>query len=190
MLKSVSGSKYSAVTQALHWLSAILVLIAFIYGLGGPENRVYLPARDFQRQLHETLGMAVFALTLMRIVWKFFDIRPQPLEMARWMEIASKAVQGILYLLLLAVPLTAIFGAWLEGHAVVLLTGLSFASPIAISHDQGVLISEIHTWLGDAILWVAGAHAAAAIYHQLVLKDGVLVSMLPSWVAQIFVVKS
>ncbi len=37
------------------------------------------------------------------------------------------------------------------------------------------------TLLGDAILWLAGMHAAAAIYHHLVLKDGVLASMLPPW---------
>jgi cytochrome b561 len=97
------------------------------------------------------------------------------------MEISSKALQGFLYLLLLAVPLTAVLGAWLEGHAVVLLTGQVFAPQLATSHTLGTQISEIHAWLGDLILWLAGAHAAAAIYHQAVLKDAVLVTMLPNW---------
>jgi len=52
---------------------------------------------------------------------------------------------------------------------------------LGLSHDLGVTIAEIHTLLGDAILWVAGLHAAAGIYHHVVLKDGVLVSMIPSW---------
>jgi cytochrome b561 len=30
-------------------------------------------------------------------------------------------------------------------------------------------------------MWIAGIHAVAAIYHHLVLKDDVLVSMLPRW---------
>jgi cytochrome b561 len=38
---------------------------------------------------------------------------------------------------------------------------------------------DVHEFLGDAIMWFAGLHAAAAIYHHLVLKDGVLSSMLP-----------
>ena len=84
-----------------------------------------------------------------------------------------------LYLLLFAVPLTAIAGAWLEGHPLTLLAGLQVAPQIAESHDLGVTISELHTWLGDAILWLAGLHAVAALYHHFFLKDGVLKSMLP-----------
>ena len=56
-----SGARYSAVAQALHWATAILVLVAFIYGPGGSEQRVYSHARDFDRQLHETLGLCVLA---------------------------------------------------------------------------------------------------------------------------------
>ena len=41
------------------------------------------------------------------------------------------------------------------------------------------MIASIHTWLGDAILWIAGVHAAAALYHHFVLRDRVLRSMLP-----------
>jgi cytochrome b561 len=38
---------------------------------------------------------------------------------------------------------------------------------------------DVHKFLGDAIMWIAGLHAAAAIYHRLALKDGVLATMLP-----------
>jgi cytochrome b561 len=181
MKKNVSDTKYSPTSQSFHWLTAILVLAAFVYGPGGSEQRIYSAGMDFERHLHETLGMAVFGISLLRMMWKFFVTRPQPIALARWMEISSKAVQGFLYLLLLAVPLTAVFGAWLEGHPVVLLTGQTFGPQLTASHTMGAQISEIHGWLGDAILWLAGAHAAAAIYHQIALKDAVLVSMLPSW---------
>ena len=97
------------------------------------------------------------------------------------MRVASKAVQGLLYLLLMAVPVTAVLGAWLEGHPLTLLAGIEVASPIAASHDTGVSIATLHTWLGDAILWLAGFHAIAAIYHHTFLKDDVLAAMLPKW---------
>ena len=178
--------RYSPFTQCLHWLTAILVLVAFVYGPGGSEQRVYLPARDFERHLHETLGLAVLALTLLRVLWRLVEASPPPLPMDRRMVVASKAVQGLLYLLLLLVPLSAVAGAWLEGHAIVLLGGVSMAPPLAESHALGAWIAEAHGWLGDTILWLAGAHAAAAIYHQAVLKDGVLATMLPAaWAARL-----
>jgi cytochrome b561 len=176
-----SQARYGTVAQVLHWVTAILVLVAFIYGPGGSEQHAYSHAHDFDRQLHETLGLCVFALALIRVLWLMFDKRPDPPQVSRWMGIAAKTIQGVLYLLLFALPITAIAGAWLEGHPLTLLAGLEIPSVIATSHDTGVSIAGIHTWLGDAILWLAGFHALAGIYHHLVLKDGVLASMLPRW---------
>jgi cytochrome b561 len=169
---------YSTPTRILHWVTAVLVLVAFIYGPGGSEARVYSAARDFDRQLHETLGLCVLALVVLRLGWRSFDKRPEPPPVARWMSLSAGVVQAALYVLLIAVPLTAIAGAWLEGHALTLLGGVTVAPVVAKSHALGATIAQVHTWLGDAILWLAGAHAAAGLFHHYVLKDGVLRSML------------
>ena len=178
-MKAATPSRYGGLAQAFHWITAVVVLAAFIYGPGGSEQRVYSAARDFDRQLHETLGLCVFVLAALRLAWRALDTRPDPPVVARWMGIASKAVQALLYVLLFALPATAIAGAWLEGHPLTLLGGAQVAPLVAKSHDAGASIAWLHTWLGDAIMWLAGLHALAAIYHHFVLKDGVLVSMLP-----------
>jgi cytochrome b561 len=176
-----SPQRYGRAAQLLHWATAALVLVAFIYGPGGPESRVYAPARDFDRHLHETLGSSVFVLAVVRVVWRMIARRPDPVPVSRWMGLAAAAVQGVLYLLLFAVPLTAILGAWLEGHPLAYLGGVEIAAPLAASHDLGVRIASLHGWLGDAILWVAGLHAVAALHHHFILKDAVLATMLPAW---------
>jgi cytochrome b561 len=172
-------TRFSAFAQVLHWLTAILVLVAFIYGPGGSEAHVYASARDFDRHLHESLGISVLALTALRLLWRAFDKRPDPTHGARWMMVTASVVQAALYVLLFAVPFTAITGAWLEGHALTFLWGMQIPPPISEHHAVGTTIAEIHTWLGDTILWVAGLHAVAGLYHHFVLKDGVLTSMLP-----------
>src|SRR5438270_9973129 len=78
VMKRRSGARYSAVAQALHWVTAVLVLVAFIYGPGGSEQRVYSPARDFDRQIHETLGLSVLTLVAIRVAWRMVDVRPDP----------------------------------------------------------------------------------------------------------------
>ena len=171
--------RYGTVAQILHWTTAVLVVIAFVYGPGGSEQRVYSVAKDFERQLHETLGMSVLALTLIRLVWRAFDGVPDDPPMAPWMLHAAKIVQWVLFMLLLAVPLAAITGAWLEGHPLTLLAGVRIGPPLPEAHAIGTVIASIHTWLGDTILWVAGVHAAAALFHHFVLRDRVLRTMLP-----------
>jgi cytochrome b561 len=174
-----SRIRYGATAQALHWATAILVLIAFLYGPGGSEQRVYSAAADADRRLHETLGLCVFALALVRVLWRLVDTGPERAAVARWMRWASTAVQLTLYLLLFALPLTAITGAWLEGHPLTLLGGLQIAPRLAEVHALGAQVATIHGWLGDAILWLAGLHALAALGHHFLLRDGVLLSMLP-----------
>jgi cytochrome b561 len=100
------------------------------------------------------------------------------------MELAAKGMHLALYTLLFALPLTAIAGAWLEGHPLTLLAGIEVPALVEKSHDLGSSIANLHTWLGDTIMWLAGLHALAAIYHQFVLDDGLLASMLPRSLAE------
>jgi cytochrome b561 len=171
--------RYGAVAQFFHWATTILVVATFVYGPGGSELRVYSLAKDFDRQLHETLGMGVLAIALIRLAWRAFDAAPDDPPMPPWMRLSSKVVHVMIYVLLLAIPLTAISGAWFEGLPLTLLGNVRIGPPLTEAHDVGSAIASIHTWLGDAILWVAGLHAAAALYHHFVLRDGVLRSMVP-----------
>lgn len=176
--------RHSPPAQVFHWLTAVLVLVAFLYGPGGSEERVYAAARDVDRQLHETLGLCVLLLSLLRLGWRAVDRRPDPVVVPLWMARSATVVQVSLFVLLLAVPLAGILGAWLEGHPLTLLGGVRVPPVLAESHAIGAGIANLHTWLGDAILWLAGFHAAAALLHHFVRKDAVLVSMLPGWLVR------
>jgi cytochrome b561 len=171
--------RYGAVAQFLHWATAILVVAAFVYGPGGSEQQVYSVARDFDRQLHETLGLTVLTLVIIRLAWRAFDVTPDDPPLPSWMRLSSSVVQATLYVLLLSLPLTAISGAWLEGHPLTLLGDFRIGPWLAEHHSVGSTVASIHTWLGDTILWVAGVHAVAGLCHHFVLRDRVLRSMLP-----------
>ena len=43
------------------------------------------------------------------------------------------------------------------------------------------ILVKAPNWLGDAVIWIAGGHAVAAIYHHFYRKDDILVLMLPHW---------
>lgn len=174
-------SRYGPIAQTFHWITAVLVLVAFIYGPGGRETRVYSSAMDPDRQLHETLGLAVLLLVTLRLFWRMVSRRPGPPQVPRWMDFTSKIVQSLLYLLMFALPVTAIMGAWLEAHPLTLLGNVHIGPYIDPSHDIGSRIAAVHGWLGDVIMWLAGIHALAAIFHHVVLRDGVLVAMTPRW---------
>lgn len=98
-------TRYGGVAQAFHWLTAVLVLVAFIHGPGGSEEHVHAGSRDADRQPHETPGLIVLVLTAARCLWRRVDARPEPPAVARRMGRAARGVQGLLCVPLCAVPL-------------------------------------------------------------------------------------
>jgi cytochrome b561 len=171
--------RYSAAAQTFHWLTALLVVAAYIVSVGGPETRVYAPANDFNRGLHELLGMNVFALTLVRMCWRAVSSQPKSPEMPMWMELGAKLGHWAIYALLTLIPVTAILGAWLEGHPLTVLAVGTIQPWLPASRPFGLVLADIHGSLGNVLIWLAGLHAAAALYHHFWRRDSVLLSMLP-----------
>ena len=176
-----SRRRYGAVAQTFHWLTVLLVGTAYVLGPGGSEQRIYSAAADSARTVHESVGMLLFAVVLLRVLWRAFDPEPEMAHMALWMKLAAKAAHLALYGLLIAIPATAIAGAWLEAHPVTLLGVGDIAPMLAADHALGANIAYIHTMLGTVIVWLAGFHAAAALFHHYWLRDDTLRSMLPVW---------
>ena len=177
---------YDALSRAFHWVTAIVVTIAFILG---PEHFGRLmhngldPATRSDIVWHETLGIAVFVLTLLRLLWVAFRPAAPQVAMAGWMHMASKLAHLALWALMLAVPISALLALGSEGHPMTLLVGLRLDQMPMIANSALADLADwgdVHGVLGDAIMWLAGLHAVAAIYHHVILKDGVLKSMMPS----------
>jgi cytochrome b561 len=155
----------------------MLVLAAYTLSEGDGYS-LYSAAADRLRRIHETLGALVFIVVVLRLLWRLIDSTPAKQRMPRCMAAAAKLVHFALYALLIAIPATAVLGTWLEGIPVT-LPGFDIAPQITRAHGLGQLIMEIHTSLGHAILWVAGVHAAAALFHYFYLRDDVFQSMAP-----------
>lgn len=178
-------TRYDAASRGLHWLTAIVVTIAFILGPGGFGRLMRQgidPATRADIVWHETLGIVVLVLTALRLVWLLLRPAAPRFAMAGWMQRAATLMHGALWVLLVGTPVTAFLALGSEGHPLTLLGGvrvdrmpLIADSAIARLADWG----DVHEFLGDALMWLAGLHAAAALLHHAVLKDGVLLSMLP-----------
>lgn len=175
---------YDSLSRAFHWLTAIAVIAAFILGpehFGREMHRGLDPATRWDIVVHESLGVLVMLLTLLRLLW--VTVRPAKprFDMPGWMHLTAKATHGLLWLMLLAVPMSALLALASEGHPLTLLGGIRInelpfmaQSPLADLADWG----DVHGLLGDMIFLLSGLHAVAAIYHHVFLKDGVLLSML------------
>ena len=175
-----SRSRYGAIPQALHWLTALFVIAGWLLGQFGD----YLPrgnARETGLLVHMTLGQCVIALLLVRLAWRFANPPPPPeaTPFGRLVEVAAKVSHVTLYVLLVTVPCLGIIVQLKRGHDLPVFGIWNFISPWPADRSIARTILFAHAYLAHALLILAGLHACAAIVHHHVWRDRTLTRMLP-----------
>ncbi len=172
------GTNYDNVAIALHWMTALLVVVQF--ALAVTWDYFPRPTQESMQAVHVSLGVLLTAVILVRITWRLIPGHQVPTLEAGWVRFASKGVHYLLYLLLIAQASTGFLLRWSQGHPVSFFGLFAIPSPLGVV-DKGARqqIHGLHEKIGWAIVIIAFAHALAALYHHYVLKDRVLRRMLP-----------
>ncbi len=175
-----STSRYGAIPQAVHWLTALFVVAGWLLGQFGDD----LPkgaARDLGFLLHMTLGECVFVLLVARLLWRFADppLAPEITPFGRLVDVAAKLGHFALYALLLAVPFLGMIVQLKRGHDLPIFAMWEFASPWPADRAVARTMFSLHSLLADALLILAGIHALAALVHHYAWRDRTLTRMLP-----------
>lgn len=172
-------NSYGAIAKLLHWGIVVLIIAQYVLAEAaeelddGPDKLATIAN-------HKSVGMLILLLALVRIGWKLANRGlPQPVPMARPQQIAAAAGHGILYLLLLVLPLSG----WMMSSAAGYPTGFfgvfQFPMLVGESHDLHEALEEVHETLFNAVVVVAALHALAAVFHHVWMKDDTLRRMLP-----------
>lgn len=164
--------RYGTPAIVLHW--ALALLIAFMAGLGWFMMTVeHEPGGRWWIDLHKSIGLAVAALVLLRIVWRAFN-RPAPLPpgLPAWQVRGSRIVQWLLYACMVLVPLTGIVGASYS-RAGLAFFGLALPRWAGPDRDMAERFFGIHELLVWVLVVLVVLHAAAGLKHLLVDRDQV-----------------
>lgn len=151
-------ASYSLTQILLHWAIALGVLVNYVFSDGMPRAFDAMmegkPADGWLSFFHVWVGVAILALVVVRIGVRL--ARGAPEGQAGTLGLAAKAGHGVLYLLMIAVPI---------GGAITWF----------LKYDP---TGELHGLGANALMIVAGAHSVVALFHHFYLKDGVLKRML------------
>lgn len=180
-----TADRWGGVSQLLHWLIALLILSLGVVGLVMgelPRNPKYF----WVYTMHKSLGLTVLALVLVRIGWRLYAGAPEPVPgTPTWQSRVASLTHGLIYLLILAMPLSGWLYDSTSGLRPFRWFGLVEVPKLAAPDEALAQASRgAHEWLFWLLIALVLAHAGAALYHHLVQRDSTLARMLPrGWLA-------
>nr|WP_319564581.1 cytochrome b [uncultured Rhodoferax sp.] len=180
---NTTQSHYSFVAITLHWLLALVVVSMFVMGVY-MTDLPFSPARLKLYNWHKWAGISFLLLSVLRLLWRATH-RPPELPnsirqaMPAWQSRAHHATHHLLYVLFFAVPLLGWAYSSAAGFPIVWFG--QFALPDLLPADKALaeLIKPLHMASALALMGLAGLHIAAALKHQWIDRDGLLLRMMP-----------
>jgi len=172
-------NRYTLTAIRLHWLMAILLVGLFAVGLYMTGLKLS-PQKLQLYSWHKWAGVTVFVLALVRLAWRIGHPPPaDPAGMPRWQALAAHGVHHLLYLLMIAIPLSGWLMSSAKGFQTVWFGVLPLPDLLQKDKALGDLLQTVHQFLNYSLAALVLAHAGAALKHQFIDRDGVLARMLP-----------
>ena len=184
MADAATTDRYGATAIALHWLLAVAIAGSFGVGLY-MADMPFSPLRLKLFSWHKWAGVTILALSAVRLLWRL-TYRPPALPasmlaaMPGWQRIAHTATHGFLYGLFFAVPLSGWAYSSAAGFSVVWFGVLPLPDWVAVDKPfADAVLKPLHHAFAFALGAAVLLHAAAALKHQLVDRDGLIRRMWP-----------
>jgi cytochrome b561 len=175
-----TGDSYTRTAIAFHWLVALLIICGFALGWVMTDIPGFTPTKLRYFSYHKWIGVTVFALTVLRILWRAtHGAPPLPRRMAAWQRMAAHLVHLLLYLLMIAIPVSGYLYSSAANVPVVYLGLVPLPRLIAPDPVLKVMLKNIHITLNYTLLVLFVLHVAAVLKHQWLDRDGLLSRMIP-----------
>ena len=158
----------------MHWISAVLLFIQIPLGFYlvdldfGPER---LTVED----IHVTMGLSIFYLVILRLLYKIFNPTPE-LEPSvfKGQKFLAKLNHVMLYVTILSITISGILKKLFNGET---LTIIFKKIKIQDNFELGELFYDIHVISNYILIVLIIIHILAVITHKLFFNDNLLKKM-------------
>lgn len=170
-------TRYTTPAIVLHWLTALLIFVGFPLGL----TMVELPLSPDKLRLysyHKWIGITVLMLVAARLAWRLTHTPPPlPAGIAAWQRRASAIVHGLLYGLMIVIPLSGWLMSSAKGFQTVWFGVLPLPDLVEKDRELGELLATVHKALNFSLLGLVVLHVGGALQHQFIDRQPFLQRM-------------
>ena len=164
-------TEYGLISKAFHWISAAVLIIQIPLGF-------YLVDLDFGERritienIHVTLGLGIFYLTLLRLLYKIFNPTP-PLKNSIFLgqKIIAKLNHLFLYISILIITISGALKKLYNGE---ILDMFFFDLEIKDNFELAEIFYEIHIIANYILIILIALHISAVLIHKIFFNENLL----------------
>jgi len=169
-----TAAGFGWVTRFIHWVMALGILGMMIFGwvmVRTPPSLSIL----WMYVWHKSIGLTLLALAVARVAWHVGSPPPRPFEAPHHPALnhAAGIAHALLYVLMLAVPVTGWIGSAATGIEVGFY-GWTLPAIVAPSERIEALGLGLHRFLTWTLAGVVALHVLGALHRHLILRDATL----------------
>jgi cytochrome b561 len=163
---------YSKRMVIIHWLTLLLLIVAWYLGDALIDARIEKNATLIGYFAHALMGGAILLLTILRMTFRGVDGTPPPLGNSV-MDIVARGVHHGLYVLLILLSITGFMTLLTSTVGMALVTNTAILLPAEYT-GPSVIPHSVHEILVTVMMVVVLVHILGAIKHQFIMKDGLM----------------
>ncbi len=174
-------TSYTFTARLLHWVVAAFILAMLGVGLLMVQEGWSRPVQNTLFIFHKNTGVIVALLVLIRVIYRLRTPPPPlPKEIAPWQRKVAAWTHGILYSLIILMPVSGYIRVRAGGYPIELLDGLGIGTLLPKSDALANAAKSLHYAGAWALAILVALHIGAALQHALIKRDGVFQRMWPS----------
>ena len=158
----------------MHWISAILLFIQIPLGFYLVDLD-FGPERITVEDIHVTVGLSVFYLVILRLLYKIFNPTPR-LEPSvfKGQKFLAKLNHVMLYVTILSITISGILKKLFNGETLMIIFK---KIKIQDNFELGELFYDFHVISNYVLIVLIIIHILAVITHKLFFNDNLLKRM-------------
>jgi cytochrome b561 len=174
-----SDERYGVPSKFLHWAIALLIIGLIVLGWWMVGLNFYHRWYHAALEWHKSVGMMVLGLVAIKVLWRWWSPYPAlAATLGGWQRRAAHAVHGLLWVAMVAIPVTGYAISTAEGRGVDMFGWIEIPAVLPKSEWLRDQAEALHKWFSYGALALVLVHAAAALKHQFLDRDGTLRRML------------
>ena len=172
------NNTFHSALRVIHWLMAAAIMAMLFIGVAMVSTVSSL--HGLLVAIHKPLGLMILVLVIVRLWLRFSTAKPAlPAALPAWQKFLAHLSHWMLYAMMLAQPLIGWAMLSAAGYPIT-LGHLVLPPVIPVSNDAYAILRPLHSWVAVALFMTVMLHLAAALFHALILRDGVFSSMAGS----------